>query len=117
MLMQKNATVTICHSRTKSLPAIVSQADVLVVAIGKPRFVQGSWVKPGAVVVDVGIHYERGEGDKSVITGDVDYEAARQVASMITPVPGGVGPMTVAKLLENTVLSYEKRMAGAPSKR
>jgi methylenetetrahydrofolate dehydrogenase (NADP+)/methenyltetrahydrofolate cyclohydrolase len=110
MLMQRNATVTICHSRTKNLKEIVSETDVLVVAIGKSQFVAGDWVKPGAVVVDVGIHYEKGEGDKSIITGDVDYKGARSVAQMITPVPGGVGPMTVAQLLANTVYSYEKRL-------
>lgn len=110
MLMQRNATVTICHSRTKNLKEIVSETDVLVVAIGKSQFVPGDWIKPGAVVVDVGIHYEKGEGDKSIITGDVDYKAARSVAHMITPVPGGVGPMTVAQLLANTVFSYEKRL-------
>lgn len=110
MLMQKNATVTICHSRTKDLKEIVSNTDVLVVAIGKSKFVQGAWIKPGAVVVDVGIHYEKGENDKSIITGDVEYDAASSVARLITPVPGGVGPMTVAQLLANTVYSYEKRL-------
>lgn len=110
MLMQRNATVTICHSRTRNLKEIVQETDVLVVAIGKSQFVQGDWIKPGAVVVDVGIHYEKGEGDKSIITGDVDYKAAKPVAKMITPVPGGVGPMTVAQLLANTVYSYEKRL-------
>lgn len=110
MLMQKNATVTICHSRTKDLKDVVKNADVLVVAIGKSKFVQGDWIKPGAVVIDVGIHYTKGENDKSIITGDVDYTAANQVARMITPVPGGVGPMTVAQLLANTVYSYEKRL-------
>lgn len=110
MLMQKNATVTICHSRTKDLKDVVKNADVLVVAIGKSKFVQGDWIKPGAVVIDVGIHYTKGENDKSIITGDVDYAAANQVARMITPVPGGVGPMTVAQLLANTVYSYEKRL-------
>jgi len=110
MLMQKNATVTICHSRTKNLKEIVSDTDVLVVAIGKSQFVHGSWIKPGSVVVDVGIHYEKGEGEKSIITGDVDFAGASKVARLITPVPGGVGPMTVAQLLANTVYSYEKRL-------
>jgi len=110
MLMQKNATVTICHSRTKDLKEVVRNADVLVVAIGKSKFVQGDWIKPGAVVIDVGIHYTKGDNEKSVITGDVDYAAASSVARMITPVPGGVGPMTVAQLLANTVCSYEKRL-------
>lgn len=110
LLMEKNATVTICHSRTKDLSEVIGGADILVVAMGKSRFVQGSWIKPGAVVVDVGIHYERGEDGKQVITGDVDFEAAKSVASLITPVPGGVGPMTVAELLANTVRSYKKKI-------
>lgn len=110
MLMQKNATVTICHSRTKDLKDVVGAADVLVVAIGKSKFVPGSWIKPGAVVVDVGIHYDKNESGKSVITGDVDFETAQSVARLITPVPGGVGPMTVAQLLANTVYSFEKRL-------
>ncbi|MBX9666214.1 MAG: bifunctional methylenetetrahydrofolate dehydrogenase/methenyltetrahydrofolate cyclohydrolase FolD [Candidatus Obscuribacterales bacterium] len=110
MLMQKNATVTICHSKTKNLKEIVSETDVLIVAIGRSRFIPGNWIKPGAVVVDVGIHYEKGEGDKSVITGDVDYAGAVNIARLITPVPGGVGPMTVAQLLANTVYSYEKKL-------
>lgn len=110
MLMQKNATVTICHSRTKNLKDVVGGADVLIVAMGKSRFVPGSWIKPGAVVVDVGIHYSKDEDGKSVITGDVEFETAQSVARLITPVPGGVGPMTVAQLLANTVYSFEKRM-------
>jgi methylenetetrahydrofolate dehydrogenase (NADP+)/methenyltetrahydrofolate cyclohydrolase len=93
-----DATVTICHSRTKNLSAIVRQADILVAAIGKPRFVSADMVKPGAVVIDVGINRE---GDKLV--GDVDFDSVSQVASAITPVPGGVGPMTIATLLRNTL--------------
>jgi len=102
LLAQKgvDATVTLCHSRTRDLPGYCRQADILVAAIGIPRFVQGDWVKPGAVVIDVGINRV---GDKLV--GDVDFDAAAQVASAITPVPGGVGPMTIAMLLANTLRS------------
>jgi methylenetetrahydrofolate dehydrogenase (NADP+)/methenyltetrahydrofolate cyclohydrolase len=93
-----DATVTICHSRTRDLPALVRQADIIIAAIGKARFVTADMVKPGAVVIDVGINRE---GDKLV--GDVDFEPVSQVASAITPVPGGVGPMTIATLLRNTL--------------
>jgi methylenetetrahydrofolate dehydrogenase (NADP+)/methenyltetrahydrofolate cyclohydrolase len=90
--------VTICHSRTKNLPEITRQADILIVAIGQAKFVTADMVKPGAVVVDVGMN-RTDEG----LFGDVDYEAVREVAGRITPVPGGVGPLTIAMLLENTV--------------
>jgi methylenetetrahydrofolate dehydrogenase (NADP+)/methenyltetrahydrofolate cyclohydrolase len=102
LLAQKgvDATVTLCHSRTPDLGAFCRQADILVAALGIPQFVKGDMVKPGAVVIDVGINRL---GDKLV--GDVDYAAAAQVASAITPVPGGVGPMTIAMLLENTLRS------------
>jgi methylenetetrahydrofolate dehydrogenase (NADP+)/methenyltetrahydrofolate cyclohydrolase len=93
-----NATVTVCHSRTADLPAITRRADVLIVAIGKPRFVTAEMVKPGAVVIDVGIN-RTDDG----LCGDVDFEAVKQVASALTPVPGGVGPLTIAMLLENTL--------------
>lgn len=100
MLLQKNATVTIAHSRTQDLPSICREADIIVAAVGRPELVKGDWIKPGAVVVDAG--YNRVEGrDKDV--GDVDFEAAAARASWITPVPGGVGPMTVASLLSNVV--------------
>lgn len=106
LLVQKgqaaDATVTICHSRTKNLPEIVRQADIIVAAIGKPNFVTADMVKPGATVIDVGINRV---GDKLV--GDVDFEAVREVAGAITPVPGGVGPMTIAMLLQNTVRAAE----------
>jgi methylenetetrahydrofolate dehydrogenase (NADP+) / methenyltetrahydrofolate cyclohydrolase len=97
-----DATVTICHSRTRELASIVRQADILIAAIGKPRFVTADMVKPGAVVIDVGINRE---GDKLV--GDVDFEPVSQVASAITPVPGGVGPMTIATLLRNTLTAAQ----------
>ena len=93
-----NATVTIAHSRTRDLPSLVRSADIVIAAIGKPEFVKGDWIKPGAVVIDVGINRV---GDRLV--GDVDFDAASQVASAITPVPGGVGPLTIAMLLRNTV--------------
>ncbi len=100
-----NATVTVCHSRTRNLPEITRQADVLIAAIGSPEFVKGSWVKPGAVVVDVGVNRVDAPGTEKGyrLVGDVEYDAACQVASAITPVPGGVGPMTITMLLYNTV--------------
>jgi methylenetetrahydrofolate dehydrogenase (NADP+)/methenyltetrahydrofolate cyclohydrolase len=101
-----DATVTICHSRTRELAAIVRQADIIIAAIGKARFVTADMVKPGAVVIDVGINRE---GDKLV--GDVDFEPVAQVASAITPVPGGVGPMTIATLLRNTLTAAQLSVA------
>jgi methylenetetrahydrofolate dehydrogenase (NADP+)/methenyltetrahydrofolate cyclohydrolase len=98
MLLERNATVTVCHSRTVNLPEVIGRADVVIVAVGRPEMVKGSWLKPGAVVVDVGINRVDGR-----LVGDVEYESASQVASAVTPVPGGVGPMTIAMLLENTV--------------
>jgi len=100
LLLGANATVTTCHSRTRDLGEVCARADVLVAAIGRPRMVQGDWVKPGAIVIDVGVNrLETG------LVGDVDFEAAAERASAITPVPGGVGPMTIACLLRNTVLA------------
>ena len=103
LLLGRDATVTICHSRTRELPEIVAQADIVVAAVGKPRFVQGAWIKPGAVVIDAG--YNPGN------VGDVDYEPAAERASMITPVPGGVGPMTVAMLIEHTAITAARQLA------
>jgi methylenetetrahydrofolate dehydrogenase (NADP+) / methenyltetrahydrofolate cyclohydrolase len=104
LLLHANATVTICHSGTKDLGAITRQADVLVAAVGRPRFVTADMVKPGAVVLDVGINrLPESEGGKLV--GDVDYDGVAQVASYITPVPGGVGPMTITMLLQNTLVA------------
>ncbi len=109
LLVRENATVTICHSRTQDLPSIVRTADILVVSIGKPEFVRGDWVKPGATVIDVGVNRvedstrERGYR----LAGDVAFEEARQVAAHITPVPGGVGPMTIAMLMKNTLRAAE----------
>ncbi|CAK5277688.1 unnamed protein product [Mycena citricolor] len=110
MLRNRDATVTQCHSRTKNIENIVKGADVLVAAIGKAQFVKGTWLKPGAVVIDVGINYVPDATKKSGqrLVGDVDYASASEVASYITPVPGGVGPMTVAMLMENTLRAAER---------
>jgi methylenetetrahydrofolate dehydrogenase (NADP+) / methenyltetrahydrofolate cyclohydrolase len=110
MLLEQDATVTMAHSRTVDLPAIARTADVLVAAVGRPGFVTADWVKPGAVVVDVGINRVSVEGGKSRLVGDVDYDAVAAIASWITPVPGGIGPMTVTMLLSNTVLSYRLKL-------
>ncbi|MBR7653829.1 bifunctional methylenetetrahydrofolate dehydrogenase/methenyltetrahydrofolate cyclohydrolase FolD [Brucella oryzae] len=108
LLLAANATVTVAHSRTKDLPAIARTADILVAAVGRPQMVKGDWVKPGATVIDVGINRipapERGEG-KTRLVGDVDFVEAEKVAGAITPVPGGVGPMTIAMLMANTLTS------------
>lgn len=103
LLLAENATVTICHSKTSDLAAVCGRADLVVAAIGRPEFVRGHWIKPGATVIDVGINRVAGEGGKSRIVGDVAYAEARDVAGAITPVPGGVGPMTIACLLLNTL--------------
>jgi methylenetetrahydrofolate dehydrogenase (NADP+) / methenyltetrahydrofolate cyclohydrolase len=104
LLLNANASVTVCHSRTRDLAATCRGADVLVAAVGSPRLVQGDWVKPGAVVIDVGIN----RTDDGLV-GDVDFDAAREVAGAITPVPGGVGPMTIAMLLSNTLAAARAR--------
>lgn len=110
LLKNADATVTICHSRTKNLEQFIGMADVLVAAIGKPQFVKGEWLKPGAVVIDVGTNYIPDSTKKSGerLVGDVDYASASEVASQITPVPGGVGPMTVCMLLQNVVNSANR---------
>ena len=102
-LLMARCTVTICHSATRDLPGVVRAADILVAAMGKAQFVQGDWIKPGAIVVDVGMNRD-GEGK---LCGDVDFAAAKERASWITPVPGGVGPMTIATLLANTLRAAE----------
>lgn len=113
LLIHRNATVTICHSRTQNLPDVVRQADIVVAAIGKPQFVKGDWIKPGATVIDVGINSIPDATKKSGkrLVGDVDFESVKEVAGAITPVPGGVGPMTIAMLMQNT-LNSAKRTAG-----
>jgi methylenetetrahydrofolate dehydrogenase (NADP+)/methenyltetrahydrofolate cyclohydrolase len=103
LLLRENCTVTIAHSRTKDLPDVVRRADLVVAAIGKPEFVKGDWIKPGAIVIDVGINRIAKPDGKTKLVGDVDYASAVKVAGSITPVPGGVGPMTIACLLKNTV--------------
>jgi methylenetetrahydrofolate dehydrogenase (NADP+)/methenyltetrahydrofolate cyclohydrolase len=108
LLLARNATVTICHSRTRDLPAVVRGADIVVAAVGRPRMVRGDWIKPGAVVIDVGINRIEVDVDgekKSKLVGDVDYDEACEVAKAITPVPGGVGPMTITMLMANTLRS------------
>lgn len=109
-----NATVTLTHSRTANLPEIAKSADILIVALGKPHFVTADMVKPGAVVIDVGIHRIEDASKKSGfrLVGDVKFEEVSEIASAITPVPGGVGPMTIASLLYNTLLSAEKKVYG-----
>ena len=102
-LLIERCTVTVCHSRTRDLPGLVRQADIVVAGVGKANFVQGDWIKPGAIVIDVGIN--RGADGK--LCGDVDFAAARERAAWITPVPGGVGPMTIATLLGNTLRASE----------
>ncbi|KAI5479334.1 hypothetical protein MNV49_003853 [Pseudohyphozyma bogoriensis] len=110
LLRRKDATVTQCHSRTQNLPAILAQADIVVAAIGQAKFVKGEWLKPGAVVIDVGTNFIEDATKKSGtrLVGDVDYDSAVPVASHITPVPGGVGPMTVAMLMENTFIAAQR---------
>ena len=102
LLLQQSCTVTIAHSRTKNLPEVCCRADILVAAVGRPRFIQGDWIKPGATVIDVGINRIEEDG-RNRLVGDVDYDAAQTNAAAITPVPGGVGPMTIACLMYNTV--------------
>ena len=108
LLLARNATVTICHSRTKDLPAVVRSADIVVAAVGRPGMVGGDWIKPGAVVIDVGINRIETVIDgekKSRLVGDVNYDEACEVAKAVTPVPGGVGPMTITMLMANTLRS------------
>ncbi|HLT76294.1 MAG TPA: bifunctional methylenetetrahydrofolate dehydrogenase/methenyltetrahydrofolate cyclohydrolase FolD [Ferrovibrio sp.] len=103
LLLAANATVTIAHSQSRDLAALCRQADIVVAAVGRPELVRGEWIRPGACVLDVGINRMPGEGGKSKLIGDVHFASAREVAGQITPVPGGVGPMTIACLLQNTL--------------
>jgi 5,10-methylene-tetrahydrofolate dehydrogenase/methenyl tetrahydrofolate cyclohydrolase len=109
LLIEANATVTVCHSRTKNLQEVCATADVLVAAVGRPEMVRGDWIKPGAVVIDVGVNRidDPAAGKGTRLVGDVAYEEALAVAGAITPVPGGVGPMTIAMLLSNTLRAAE----------
>jgi len=114
LLLAANATVTVCHSRTRNLPDVARRADILVAAVGRANMVEGDWIKPGATVLDVGINRVQKTVDgetRSVLTGDVDFEAARRVAGAITPVPGGVGPMTIVMLMANTMKSARAHLA------
>jgi 5,10-methylene-tetrahydrofolate dehydrogenase/methenyl tetrahydrofolate cyclohydrolase len=112
LLLHRNATLTICHSRTKNLPELVRQADILIAAVGRPEMVRGDWIKPGAVVIDVGVNAVDDPNAKNGyrLVGDVAFDEAKEVASAITPVPGGVGPMTIAMLLRNTLDSAKRTM-------
>lgn len=105
LLLQESCTVTIAHSRTRDLPAVCRRADIVVAAVGRPEMVRGDWVSPGAVVIDVGINRLDTEGGKTRLVGDVAFDEVSRVAAAITPVPGGVGPMTIACLLRNTVIA------------
>ena len=113
LLLAANATVTTCHSRTSDLPGVVRGADIVIAAVGRANMVKGDWIKPGAVVIDVGINRVEIDG-QSKLTGDVDYDGAAENAAAITPVPGGVGPMTIAMLMSNT-LRAAKLSAGLPA--
>jgi methylenetetrahydrofolate dehydrogenase (NADP+)/methenyltetrahydrofolate cyclohydrolase len=107
LLVGESCTVTIAHSRTRDLPAVVRRGDLVIAAVGRPEMVRGDWIKPGAIVIDVGVNRVAGPDGNSRLVGDVAFEEARAVAGAITPVPGGVGPMTIACLLQNTLRSAE----------
>jgi methylenetetrahydrofolate dehydrogenase (NADP+)/methenyltetrahydrofolate cyclohydrolase len=114
LLLQESCTVTIAHSRTRNLPDVVRRGDIVVAAVGRPQMIKGDWLKPGAVVIDVGINrVPADEPGKTRLVGDVDFNSASEVAAAITPVPGGVGPMTIAVLLRNTLVAARAR-AGLP---
>jgi methylenetetrahydrofolate dehydrogenase (NADP+)/methenyltetrahydrofolate cyclohydrolase len=109
LLLAQNCTVTIAHSRTRSLPELCRSADILVAAVGRAEMLKGSWIKPGATVIDVGINRVSGADQKSRLVGDVAFDQAKDVAGHLTPVPGGVGPMTIACLLRNTLTAAERQ--------
>ncbi len=113
LLLHESCTVTIAHSRTKDLPEVCRRADILIAAVGRPQMIKGDWIKPGATVIDVGINRIPKDDGKTRLVGDVDFDGAVKVAGAITPVPGGVGPMTIAVLLKNTVTAA-CRQAGVP---
>ncbi len=110
LLISESCTVTVAHSQTRDLPGVCRRADLVLVAVGRPQMVKGDWIKPGATVIDVGINRVAKEGGGTRLVGDVDFEAAVQVAGAITPVPGGVGPMTIACLLANTVTATKQKL-------
>jgi methylenetetrahydrofolate dehydrogenase (NADP+)/methenyltetrahydrofolate cyclohydrolase len=109
LLIGESATVTVAHSRTRDLPAVVRRADIVVAAVGRPEMVRGDWIKPGATVIDVGINRVPTDDGKGRLVGDVAFDEAAQVAGAITPVPGGVGPMTIAMLMRNTLVAAHRR--------
>jgi methylenetetrahydrofolate dehydrogenase (NADP+)/methenyltetrahydrofolate cyclohydrolase len=109
LLLSENCTVTVAHSRSRDLPAILRRADILVAAVGRPQFVRGDWLKPGVVVIDVGVNRVEADGGKPKLVGDVAFAEVQGIAAAITPVPGGVGPMTIACLLRNTVIAACRR--------
>jgi methylenetetrahydrofolate dehydrogenase (NADP+) / methenyltetrahydrofolate cyclohydrolase len=113
LLLSENCTVTLVHSRSRDIPATLRRADILVAAVGRPQFVRGDWLKPGVVVIDVGINRIEGAGGKSKLVGDVAFAEAQGIAAAITPVPGGVGPMTIACLLRNTLIAACRRRGRA----
>jgi len=109
LLLGESATVTIAHSRTRDLPVVVRRADIVIAAVGRPEMVRGDWIKPGATVIDVGINRVSTDDGKGRLVGDVAYDEAVEVAAAITPVPGGVGPMTIAMLMRNTLVAAHRR--------
>jgi methylenetetrahydrofolate dehydrogenase (NADP+)/methenyltetrahydrofolate cyclohydrolase len=109
LLLGENCTVTLAHSRTRDLPAVVRRADIVVAAVGRPEMVRGDWINPGATIIDVGINRVPTDDGKGRLVGDVAYAEAAEVAAAITPVPGGVGPMTIAMLMRNTLVAAHRR--------
>ncbi len=114
LLLRENCTVTVTHSQTRDLPRLIRMADVLIVAVGIPKFIQGDWIKPGATIIDVGINRTRTDQGKTRLFGDVDFDVAKDIAGAITPVPGGVGPMTIACLLLNTLQAAKASLQNPP---
>ncbi len=109
LLLNENCTVTVAHSRTKDLPDVCRRGDILVAAVGRPEMIKGDWIKPGATVIDVGINRIKTDEGKNKLVGDVEFSTAESVAGAITPVPGGVGPMTIACLLNNTLIAAKRQ--------
>jgi methylenetetrahydrofolate dehydrogenase (NADP+)/methenyltetrahydrofolate cyclohydrolase len=114
LLLREDCTVTVAHSRTRDLPSVVRRADIVVAAVGRPQMIRGDWLKPGATVIDVGMNRIQIGGGKTKLVGDVDFDTAANAAGAITPVPGGVGPMTIAVLLRNTLVAAHARTGLAP---